>query len=67
MVAEPCLTNRKPSNWAALLRRVEDLMGLPVEIEWAMDDSGFQLLQARPLHTQPAATPDADLAAIVRD
>ena len=42
-----------------LLRKVEDLMGMPVEIEWAMDDSGFQLLQARPLHTQSAATPDA--------
>jgi pyruvate, water dikinase len=34
-------------------------MGMPVEIEWALDDSGFQLLQARPLHTQPAVSPDA--------
>jgi pyruvate,water dikinase len=32
---------------------------MPVEIEWAMDDAGFQLLQARPLHTEPAVTPDA--------
>ena len=41
-------------------------MGMPVEIEWAMDDSGFQLLQARPLHTQVAATPMPS-GCIVRD
>jgi len=59
MIAEPCLTESQAIELGALLRRVEALMGLPVEIEWAMDDSGFQLLQARPLHMQPAATPDA--------
>jgi len=42
-----------------LLRKLEDVMGMPVEIEWAIDDAGFQLLQARPLHTQVAAAPDA--------
>jgi len=30
-----------------------------VEIEWAIDDAGFKLLQARPLHMQAAAAPDA--------
>jgi len=25
-------------------------MGRPVEIEWALDDAGFKLLQSRPLH-----------------
>ncbi|HTC32526.1 MAG TPA: PEP/pyruvate-binding domain-containing protein [Bryobacteraceae bacterium] len=59
MVSEPCLTESQAIELGALLRRVEELMKLPVEIEWAMDDSGFQLLQARPLHMQPAATPDA--------
>lgn len=59
MICEPCLAHTQAVELGALLRRVEDVMGLPVEIEWAMDDSGFQLLQARPLHTQPAATPDA--------
>ena len=33
-------------------------MGVPVEIEWARDEAGFKLLQARPLHMQPAAVPD---------
>jgi phosphoenolpyruvate synthase/pyruvate phosphate dikinase len=59
MVAEPCLGEQQAIELGGLLRKVEDLMGMPVEIEWAMDDSGFQLLQARPLHTQVAATPDA--------
>jgi len=43
---------------AGLLRRAEDVMGMPVEIEWAQDDTGFKLLQARPLHMQPAPVPD---------
>lgn len=59
LVREPCLTEAQARELADLLRRVEELMGMPVEIEWALDDSGFQLLQARPLHTQPATIPDA--------
>ena len=59
MVSEPCLSEPQAIELGRLLRKVEDLMGMPVEIEWAMDDVGFQLLQARPLHTQVATTPDA--------
>jgi pyruvate,water dikinase len=59
MAAEPCLSEQQATELGELLRKVEDLMGMPVEIEWAMDDGGFQLLQARPLHTQAAAIPDA--------
>jgi pyruvate, water dikinase len=59
MVSEPCLSEQQATELGKLLRKVEDLMDMPVEIEWAMDESGFQLLQARPLHTQPATTPDA--------
>ena len=59
MVSEPCLTESQAVELGAWLRRVHNLMDMPVEIEWAMDDAGFQLLQARPLHVQPAATPDA--------
>jgi len=33
-------------------------MSMPVEIEWALDDSGFKLLQARPLHMEPMPIPD---------
>jgi pyruvate,water dikinase len=59
LAAEPCLSEAQAVELGQLLRRVEDLMGTPVEIEWAMDGDGFQLLQARPLHTQPAVVPDA--------
>lgn len=58
-VSEPCLTEAQARELGDLLRRVEELMDLAVEIEWALDDSGIQLLQARPLHVQPAVTPDA--------
>ena len=43
---------------ARLLRKAEDVVGMPVEIEWALDEDGFKLLQARPLHMQPAQVPD---------
>ncbi len=58
-VSQPCLNEGQSRGLGNLLQRVEELLGMPVEIEWAMDDSGVQLLQARPLHMQPAATPDA--------
>jgi pyruvate,water dikinase len=41
-----------------LIRKVEGIMSMPVEIEWALDDAGFKLLQARPLHLAPAHVPD---------
>jgi pyruvate,water dikinase len=55
---EPCLSEAQAVELGQLLRRVEELMGMPVEIEWAMDEAGFKLLQGRPLHMQPAAVPD---------
>ena len=55
---EPCLTTAQVSELARLMLRAEDVMGLPVEIEWAMDDEGFSMLQARPLHLQAAHVPD---------
>jgi pyruvate,water dikinase len=33
-------------------------MGMPVEIEWALDARGFKLLQGRPLHLAPAPVAD---------
>ena len=58
LVAEPCLDTAQAVEIGRLLRRVEDVAGMPVEIEWALDDEGFKLLQARPLHLQPAQVPD---------
>jgi pyruvate,water dikinase len=58
LIEKPCLSRRQVEELAALLRRVETFMGMPVEIEWTFDDSGFKLLQARPLHMEAARPPD---------
>ena len=41
-----------------MMRRAEDVLGRAVEIEWAIDDEGFTMLQARPLHLQAPHVPD---------
>jgi pyruvate,water dikinase len=58
LAREPCLEAGEAVTLGRLLRKVEDLLGTPVEIEWALDDAGFKLLQARPLHVQPSVVPD---------
>ena len=57
-VNEPCLMAGEAVTLGRLLRKCEQLAGSPVEIEWAMDESGFKLLQSRPLHVEPATVPD---------
>jgi pyruvate,water dikinase len=57
-VNEPCLTAGEAVTLGRLLRKCEQLAGAPVEIEWAMDDAGFKLLQSRPLHVEAAIVPD---------
>ena len=57
-IAEACLTAAQAIELGALLHKAEDVMSMPVEIEWALDDSGFKLLQARPLHMEPMPIPD---------
>jgi pyruvate,water dikinase len=63
LARQPCLDAGQAVTLGRLLRKTEKLLGetfsgLPVEIEWALDDAGFKLLQARPLHVQPALVPD---------
>lgn len=53
-----CLDDARAIELGAILRRVETLMGMPVEIEWALDHERLYLLQSRPLHLEPAAIPD---------
>src|SRR5476651_1756034 len=59
LVRQPCLDAGEAVTLGRMLRKVETLFGMPVEIEWALDEAGFKLLQARPLHVEPAAVPDA--------
>jgi pyruvate, water dikinase len=58
LVSKACLEPGQAVALGRLLKKTEDLMGVPVEIEWALDDDGFKLLQARPLHVEPAYVPD---------
>lgn len=54
----PCLDEGQIVEIGSLVRETETLMNMPVEIEWAHDEAGFKLLQARPLHLQDAPPPD---------
>jgi phosphoenolpyruvate synthase/pyruvate phosphate dikinase len=58
LVSEPSLTPGEAVTLGRLLRKCEQFAGQPVEIEWALDDAGFKLLQSRPLHVEPAIVPD---------
>jgi pyruvate,water dikinase len=55
---KPCLSPGQATELGRMLRKCEDLLQTPVEIEWALDETGFKLLQARPLHVQPIEVPD---------
>src|ERR1700722_5012834 len=59
LVNKPCLDAGPAAALGRLLRRGEEIFGMPVEIEWALDAQGFKLLQARPLHVEPIVVPDA--------
>jgi pyruvate,water dikinase len=58
LVRAPCLKAGEATALGRLLRKAESTLCMPVEIEWALDDAGFKLLQARPLHLQAAPVPD---------
>jgi pyruvate,water dikinase len=58
LAVEPCLSPIQATELAGFMRRAEDFLGLPVEFEWAMDDQGFSMLQARPLQLQAPHVPD---------
>ncbi len=58
LIKKPCLTRAQIAELGGLLRRVADHMEMPVEIEWALDDAGFKLLQGRPLQVEDAQVTD---------
>ena len=47
--ATPSLSREDLTTLGRLLRQVEDMSGFPQDIEWAFDDRGLWLLQARPV------------------
>jgi len=48
-VAAPCLDEAGAVALARLVLKAEEALGLPVEVEWALDGHGIHILQARPL------------------
>ena len=58
LVSELCLNEAQSLELGRHLLKAEEMMGCPVEIEWAMDDAGIKLLQARPLTVQESVLPD---------
>ena len=54
----PCLDAEQLAELALLMRKCEEIVGGPAEIEWARDDTGIRLLQARPLAVAAARVPD---------
>ena len=58
IATRPCLTGRQAIELGTMLRKAEEIVGGAAEIEWALDDKGFKLLQARPLHMEAARAPD---------
>jgi pyruvate, water dikinase len=58
LVSAPCLDAGQAVTLGRMLRKAEAVVGGPVEIEWALDETGFKLLQARPLTVEPITVPD---------
>ena len=58
LVRAPCLEAGQATTLGRLMRKAEDVLGMAVEIEWALDETGFKLLQARPLRVQEPHVPD---------
>jgi len=53
-IPQPALSAAEVLSLGSLLQRAEEVIAMPVEIEWALDAAGFKLLQARPLHLEEA-------------
>jgi pyruvate,water dikinase len=48
---EPALTEHQVLDLVALGRRIEASFGYPQDIEWCLDEHGFQIVQSRPITT----------------
>ncbi|HET7270637.1 MAG TPA: rifamycin-inactivating phosphotransferase, partial [Rubrobacter sp.] len=49
--SQPALTDAQVVRLAQLGRRIEAHFGRPQDIEWCLDDDGFQIVQSRPITT----------------
>jgi len=51
----PVLSDEKASELARIGSQIETLYGMPLDIEWALADGAFAILQARPVTALPEA------------
>jgi pyruvate,water dikinase len=58
--SSPCLLPAEVEVLGQLVLEAEKLIGQPVEVEWALDEAGIKLLQARPLLLGEPAAPAPD-------
>lgn len=58
LVNAPCLSAGQATALGRLMLKAATILQTSVEIEWALDETGFRLLQARPLRVAPAHVPD---------
>ena len=58
LACEASISVEQAEALGAMLLEAETVCGGPVEIEWALDEHGPKLLQARPLRVEPAPAPD---------
>jgi pyruvate,water dikinase len=58
LVSAPCLKPGEAIQLGRYMRKAEDLLETPIEIEWALDETGIKLLQARPLKVERPHVPD---------
>ena len=58
MFAARCLEDAEVVEIGRMMRKAEEIVGGPVEIEWVADAAGVKLVQARPLAMQVAVVPD---------
>lgn len=58
LVSEPCLDESQVRQLGGMMKTAEAIVGGAVEVEWAMDETGIKMLQARPLHMEPYQVPD---------
>lgn len=54
----PCLTEREAETLAGMILEAESVLGTTVELEWAKDERGFSILQARPLPVEARQASD---------
>ena len=58
LACEASISVEQAEALGAMLMKAERVCGGPVEIEWALDEHGPKLLQARPLRVEAAPAPD---------